>query len=337
LLETEPHLYVERVEDGQIVTDVRRGNYVALMGARQTGKTSLLLKLRRQLLEEGYLPMYLDLSPARDGDEERWYRYFRTVMLEQLRRSSPGASVPPIGDSFDFREALRQISQDLPPFQRVVFLLDEVSALPPAISDRFFSMVHTVCNERRASPVFQRYVFVLAGAFIPDELVRDPSIKSFSIASRIYTSDAAREGIAGLACNLERAGYTVSDAVLGRIYHWTAGHVFLTQRVCSVLERSQEAHLTPELVDTAVDDLMDDRNIGRVFDRLDELPEEEAILHRILAGEEPLRFNRASRLVTRLELIGVIKLDADGYCTVRNAIYRKALGNGSGHRSRRIP
>jgi hypothetical protein len=120
----------------------------------------------------------------------------------------------------------------------------------------------------------------------------------------------------------------VSDEVIDRIYHWTAGHVYLTQRVCSVLGRRRETPLTCELVDTAIDDVLGDRNIRRVYDRLEKSPEEKRVLQRILAGEAPLRFSRTSRLVARLELIGVIKPDAAGYCTVRNAIYRRALTDG---------
>jgi hypothetical protein len=158
--------------------------------------------------------------------------------------------------------------------------------------------------------------------------VRQPSFSPFDIASRVYMSDADREGLAGLLRNLERVGRTVSDGFIDRIYHWTGGHLYLTQRLCSILEGCREPSLTGELVDQAVDEVLSDRNIGRVYDRLDTWPEQEDLLQRIVTGESPLRFNRASRLVARLELTGVIKSDADGFCTVRNAIYRKALANG---------
>jgi hypothetical protein len=249
-------------------------------------------------------------------------------MLAQLSGDSADISLPLVRDHFDFREALRQISYDLPSSQRVVVLLDEVGTLPPAISERFFSAVRTIFNEREPFPEFRRYIFVMAGSFIPDELVQEPSIMPFNIASRLYTSDADREGLAGLVRNLERVGYAVSDEVIDRIYYWTGGHLYLTQRLCSVLHRRREAHLAPQLVDAAIDDVLGDRNIRRVYDRLDGSPEERETLRRILDGDEPLRFNRASRNLARLELMGVIKPNARGYCTVRNAIYEKALTNG---------
>lgn len=327
LLEAESHLYVERAEDRDVASDVRRGNYVTLIGSRQTGKTSLLLRLRRQLLEEGHIPLYLDLSPARDRDEEAWYRYFHSVMQGQLRRDNAEASVPPMRDQLDFREALQQISLDLPPSRQIVILLDEVSALPSDISDLFFSTVRAIFNERETFPEFQRYVFVMAGAFIPDELVRDPDISPFNIATRRYTGDADRDGVAGLVRNLERAGCAVSDAITGRVYDWTAGHLYLTQRLCSILERDQASELTRVRVDSAAEEILGDRNIEHVYGVLEESADCREVLQRVLEGDRPLRFNRASRLVARLELIGVIKPDADGNCTVRNPIYGKALAS----------
>lgn len=327
LLESESHLYVERPEDREVAGEVRGGNYVALIGSRQTGKTSLLLKLRRQLLGEGHIPVYLDLSPARDRGEEAWYRYFRSVVQGQLEGDSASLSVPPMQDHVDFREALRQISRQLPAARKVVVLLDEVSALPADVSDLFFSTIRTVFNEREPFPAFRRYVFVMAGSFIPNELVRDPTISPFNVARWIYTSDADREGIDGLVANLERAGCSPSDQVVDRIHSWTDGHLYLTQRLCSKLEERANGGLSPSLVDAAVEAVMGDRHIERVYSDLDEDPELEEILQRILDGDRPLKFNRASSIVAELTLIGVIKSDADGCCRVRNAIYRKALGD----------
>jgi hypothetical protein len=325
VLQKEPHLYVERAEDRDIVSEVRRGNYVTLIGARQTGKTSVLLSLRRLLLEEGHIPVYLDLSPARDRDREGWYRYFHSVLQGQLKRDNAGVSVPHMRDQLDFREALRHISLDLPPSQQVVIMLDEVSALPLDVSDLFFSTIRTVFNERETFPEFQRYVFVMAGTFIPDELVQDPDISPFNIARQLYTSDADREGLAGLVQNLEKAGCPPSDQVVGRVYYWTGGHLYLTQRLCSILAREEPSELTPEMIDSAVDEVLSDRNIEHVYGELDELPDGEENVKRVLEGDRPLRFSRASRVVAELDLIGVIKPDADGCCRVRNAIYRKAL------------
>lgn len=326
LPEEESHLYVERVEDREIVSEVRRGNYVTLIGARQMGKTSLLWRLRRELLGDGHIPVYLDVSPARDREQEAWYRYFHSLLREQLERDIPDITVPVMRDHVEFHEALRQVSRQIAGSRKVILLLDEVSAVPPDISDLFFSTVRTVFNEREPFPELRRCVFVMAGTFIPSQLVRDPTISPFNIASRIYASDATREGLAKLIKNLERAGCSVSSEIVGQIYRWTHGHLYLTQCLCDRLERRADGRLSTQHVDSAADDAVSDRNVGRIYRELDKLPEAKQCLQRVLAGNRPPRFNRASSLIAELELIGVIKKGSDGYCRLRNDIYRKALG-----------
>jgi len=327
LLEREANLYVERPEDREVVSDVRGGNYVALIGPRQMGKTSLLLRLRRRLLREGHLPIYFDPSPARDREQEAWYRYFHSVVQGQLQRDEPSVSVPPMRDHLDFREALREISRQLAATRQVVVLLDEVSALPPDISDLFFSTIRTVFNEREPFPAFRRYVFVMAGTFIPDQLVKDSDISPFNIATRVYTSDADKEKLGGLVRNLAEAGPSPSDAVLDRIYSWTEGHLYLTQRLCSRLEKRAQDELSPDDVDAVVEAMMSDRNVEHIYSELSDDVELEEVLQRILEADRPLRFSRASSIIAELALIGVIKPDTDGCCRIRNAIYRKALGD----------
>jgi len=327
LLESESHLYVERSEDRRVAGDIGRGTYVALMGPRQTGKTSLLLRLRRQLLEEGQIPIYLDLSPARDRACEGWYAYLQRMLRGQLQRMAKDVSVPEMCDQLDFEAGLQSISQELESRQKIVILLDEVGAVPHSVAELFFSTIRTIFQKREPFPEFGRYVFVMAGTFIPSELVRDPSISPFNIASRIYTSDAEKGKLAGLIENLERAGRWPSEVVIDRIYEWTEGHLYLTQRLCSELEKESGADLSLNRVDAAVEAMMSNRNIQHIYGELAEASQLKDILERILDGERPLRFNRASSVVAELALIGVIKPDAEGYCRIRNPVYRRALDN----------
>ncbi len=327
LLEEDAHLYVERPEDREVASSVRSGNYVALIGARQTGKTSLLLKLRRKLLRDGHLAIYCDLSPARDRKPEAWYSYFQSVLRGQLDQEAARISVPHIRDHIGFREALRQISGQLPPSRRVVVLLDEVSGLPVEVSDLFFSTVRTMFNEREPFPAFRRYVFVMAGAFIPDRLVQDRTISPFNIAKRIYTTDADNKRLNGLIRNLEKAGCSTSEEIVDRVYDWTGGHLYLTQRLCADLAKHCGADISLDEVDAVAQAMISDRNVQHVCGELSETTELNQILQWVLQGDRTLRFNRASAIIAELALIGVIKANPDGSCGIRNAIYRKALGD----------
>lgn len=327
LTEDEAPLYVERDEDKKVAACVRRGDYMALIGARQTGKTSLLCRLQRQLLDEGCIPIYIDLSSFGGTVEGRWYEHLRGEMQTQIERVLPGISILPMRDHLDFRQALRKLPKDdFPSLSKIVMLLDEVSAVPEPFSDRFFGAIRAVFSSRGVHSEFKRYVFVLAGAFIPGEIVKDKDNSPFNISEPIHTSDANQDGIAKLVRNLERLGLSISSEVIERIFHWTAGHLCLTQRLCAILEERGESQLTTRSVDSAVKEMLsDDINICHVRKKVDSLEGEIGrLVQEILEGAK-VKFSRNDLDVARLELTGLIKEDEDGNCVVRNRIYEKAL------------
>jgi len=331
LSEDYARLYVQREEDSRVDACVRRGDYVALMGARQMGKTSLLLRLRRQLLDEGHVPIFVDLSPGKGEGREAWYGYFESAVREHLRRIMPGISVPPIRDQFDFRSALQQIPSDLERGRQIVFLLDEVGAVPSPLAEPFFSTIRAVFSERAFFPEFKRCVFVMAGTFVPDKLIKDPDVSPFNIAHHVYMSDADPAGVEGLVHHLEVVGSTVPPHAAERAFYWTDGHLYFTQRLCSVLQEGEPGVLSEQSVDEAAAAITSDENIARIYEKLEDDGEaRQALRRRVLGrrkpfGDGPLRFNRASRLVARLELLGAVKCDDVGNCVVRNRIYEQAL------------
>jgi hypothetical protein len=322
LTEEDAPLYVERDEDKKVAACVRRGDYVALIGARQTGKTSLLYRLWRQLLYEGCIPVYIDLSSFRGVVEERCYEHLRGAMQTQMERVRPGVSILPMCDHIDFHEALL----DLPSSSKIVMLLDEVSAVPESFADLFFGTIRVVFSSRGIHSEFKHYVFVLAGTFIPDEIVKDKDISPFNIAEHIHMSDANQDGIAKLVRNLERVGLDVSDEVIERIFHWTAGHLRLTQRLCAILEDQGESQLTTRSVDSAVGTMLsDDYNIRAVRKKVASLDGEISKLAQAVLEGTKVKFSRNDLDIARLELIGLIKENTDGNCVVRNRICEKAL------------
>ena len=211
-----------------------------------------------------------------------------------------------------------------------------LSAVPESFSDRFFGAIRELFSSRGVHPEFKRYVFVLAGTFIPDEIVKNKDISPFNISEHVHTSDANQDGIAKLVRNLERLGLDISDRVIERIFHWTTGHLCLTQRICAILEEQglntlrtrpkEESQLTTHSVDPAVETmLLDDTNILSVLKKVARLEGEMSKLTQEVLEGTKVKFSRNDLDIARLELIGLIKADEDGNCVVRNRIYEKAL------------
>jgi len=320
-------LYVKRPEDRRVLTEVQRGNYVTLLGARRTGKTSLLLRLRRRLLKEGHLPVYVDVAAAGDRDEGSWYRYLASSLEAQLNGKAGPNDVPIIWDQIGLRQTLQRLSRDLEPTERVVILLDEVNALPGSVSESFLSSVRAIFGERESASGLWHYTFVMTGSFIPDDLVRCSASSPFKVARRIYMSDADRDGIAKLIRNLETGCRRVSDALINTLYCWAGGDVYLAQCLCSLLERREENLITDEVISEVVEGILSGRHMRSVHNELVNWPEGQQVLRRILTGSKSVKFTRASRVVAELELTGLVAADEAGYCTVRNELYLRALAD----------
>jgi len=323
LTEEEAHLYVERTEDAKVRSCVRSGDYVTLIGARQTGKTSLLYKLRTQMRKEGWVTFLIDVSPPADSDKPRWYEYLTTKMQIELNVARPGAFViPKLEDQLDFEKALWTISRTLS--CPIVFMLDEVGTIPEAVADSFLATIRAIFNNKHEEE-FRRYVFVLGGTFVPDELMKDTRNSPFNIAEKVYMSDADEDSIAKLVKNLEKAKGPIAEDVIRQIYHWTGGHLYLTQRLCAILA-TKEQPLTVQVVDAAVEEIQRDddniRHVRKILDRDEEI--REAIYHIMVKKKRP--FDRITGSLTpKLELTGLIKADAENNCVVRNRIYERWL------------
>ena len=121
----------------------------AVMGARQTGKTSLLLKLRHTLREK-YSFAFVDLQAVEGADIQECFRYIAAEAWEQLTAdSTPVSSLPANGQ--DFLGSLRSLSAESTGV-RSILILDELGALPPETAMRLASTIRALFTNRLVRP-----------------------------------------------------------------------------------------------------------------------------------------------------------------------------------------
>ena len=179
-------IYIERPEDIEMLKAVRRGDYVTLLGARQTGKTSLLYKLARELKTE--IPILVDLSHFSGVKVDDWYgRLAKTIVrrLPQELRDVVG-EVNSCTDQEQFSNLLWEIAGASVGTDRLVILLDEMGTVPKEIRDDFFGTIRAIYAERWFEEAFQKYIFVLSGATPPTELITSQKTSPFNITKTIY-------------------------------------------------------------------------------------------------------------------------------------------------------
>lgn len=339
LTDKHAEVYVERAGDDQSLQCLHNMNYLMIIEPRQQGKTSLVNHLKHHPSLSDTRLIYADVSTLDRSTEAAWYQSLCSRMLRQLRHMISCDRQPAIPNTYatwrDFLCEIATVATEAR--QRVIIALDEIGsvAFPKAVE--FFSVLREVYNSRMAETEFEQLTFLLVGAFHPRGLIRDEKVSPFNIAQRVRLSDFSTQEIHKLVmCLLRPYQADLSEeqleeratAMSGRIHDWTNGQPYLTQWMCDYLTRYGAAVL-PEHVDAGVSRLVqdDENHLPPILDRLKTDKKLDNYLKRIMQGER-IKFNaHENRHHAELELLGVIKADAEGYCTIRNRIYERTLAD----------
>lgn len=313
------------------------GSVGAVAGARQTGKTSLLLRLRHSLRDKG-LFVFADLEAIYGATLEDCFTFISGEIQEQLAAwLQPGEQLQLAHDSQSFLAFLRQVSQRSQAV-RIVIMLDEIGALPLDTSSRLSHTIRAVLTSRHVREEYRRYVFIISGSTDMLKLATGKLSPLKNVTDSIYVPDLLpEEAYQLLQVGFVSCGLQVPQDTYDRVYFWTGGHPYLTQRVGKeVLEhiRSNPGPIDGSTVDAIVHRLIreEDKNLPHTRRALDNSsPQLWEYVRRILAGASVF-FSRSNTYLAELELSGAIKADS-GNCFIRNQIYRQAFESWQTERS----
>lgn len=317
-------LYIERKADHDALIHLQSMDYLLVIEPRQQGKTSLVNRLMYQSISDKMILLYVDVTTPDHSTEETWYRTLCFRILRQLRHLIPDNQWPAIPqNSAEWRDFLSDIARfAADAHQRLIITLDEIGAVTFPGVTTFFSVLRDIYNSRQAEPEFRHLTFWLVGAFRPQDLIKDDKISPFNIAQRVRLPDFTSNQVYGLVCKEDWPDERAS-AIAKRIYYWTNGQPYLTQLVCSYLELDS----SPTDVDIGVEHLRreDENHLPPLFDRLTADTKLSKYVKKILAGERIKSYPSVHRRQAQLELLGLIKVDSEGYCVIRNRIYEQLL------------
>ncbi|MBM3236763.1 hypothetical protein FJZ31_10760 [Candidatus Poribacteria bacterium] len=315
-------LYIKRSEDNELLRRIRQPEggmpeYITLLGAHQTGATSLLYMLKSELKDE-YIPIYINLSIAEKVSEQNWYQFVSEEISRLLVEDLSKEPVSSIGQFYSF---LRKIGGRIAQAgKKTVIMFDEIDTIPTEISDGFFGRIRAIYNQR-IEPEFENYIFIFSGATDPREFISEENPSSpFNISKIIYTSDFDRDGVGKLLKNLGE----IDEETIECVYGWTHGHPNLTQKVAAILESWQRKPISCQDIDKAVEKILTrgDDNLLHIRNKLGANDQAMEYASRIFAGER-IKFNRTNRAIAALELIGLIRESEKGECVFRNRIYKR--------------
>jgi hypothetical protein len=330
--------YISRQADTNALAWARGREVLHVIAPRQTGKTSLLNRLRWELSRESWQCVYVDLAVFLERSGQDWPAQLgkmlgRALTPEQL----PEFTYP--SDLYNYLTTqVMSTGKKVKP--RVAIFFDEIEAvhqaLDPEPATAFFSTIRSLYNQKDF--LNGDLTIALAGVVDPKTLIKNALLSPFNVGRRVQLTDFELEHVKALVGLFGETAVQVEPDVAEAIWKWTHGHPYLTQRICLQIESiaRQQSHpisISSTDIDTLVDELFlsaptshTDSNIDHINEKMSSLSEGALAICRKLVRQGQISrdaVEEESRFVL-LYLAGVVREDGENI-RIRNEIYHRML------------
>jgi tetratricopeptide (TPR) repeat protein len=327
-------LYVKRPADDEVFNSILAGQFCYIIAPHHLGKSSLLLRTDRRLQQHGFSTAAIDFSGL--GAEVDVPALYLLVIkrLKFLLKLSPDpdlwwAEQAPLDVTQRFINFLRDVvlAEATGP---VAISLDGItSTLTSAFLSSLLATIGTIYEARATDAIYNRLNFILLGVVTPTDLIKDANRFSLPVAQKIELHDFSREEAQVLQQGLQAVGAAQGEAVFERIFYWSKGHPYLTQKLCSTVTRMWDAHWNDERVDELVDRLFNsaaaynEPDLQFVNNGIKTSPRRArmlALYRQVYEGKQ-VPYDEQSLDQSGLKLMGLVRVE-NGLLQVHNEIYR---------------
>jgi len=235
--------YIVRDSDRELYNCLSAGEFCYVLNSRQTGKSSLQLRVMQQLEATGFACSVIDLSLL-TGEANSSEKLYNGIMYMLVRDFSV-MTLPEFNQWHRERESLSPVQRLhalideklLTQVKRpIIIFIDEVDSVLnlPFSADDLFALIRYYYNHRPNQPAYNRLTFTISGVATPQDLIRDPQRTPFNIGHRIELNGFHFQEALPLARGLTSVAEQ-PETVLKAILDWTDGQPFLTQKLCRLV------------------------------------------------------------------------------------------------------
>src|SRR6185312_7538743 len=334
-LERDAACYIPRKADEELYDCITHGKFCYVLTSRQIGKSSLMVRTAMRLRTEGADVVVLDLTEfGQNVTIEQWYEGLINRIGQELRLEDElerfWLNHEKIGPLQRWMRAIREVVL-MRYTGPVVIFVDEIELVRtlPFPTDEFFAGIRELYNRRSKDQDLNRLTFCLIGVATPSDLIRDTGTTPFNIGQRVELDDFTEIEATLLAAGLGRSS-DLNKVLLERIFVWTGGHPYLTQRLCQAVAKDSNVS-DPGSIDQLCEALFlsssareEDSNLTAVRDRILRGDADLAGLLNLylkLYNQRRVRDDATNPLINILRLSGITR-EIDGNLHVRNRIYQ---------------
>ena len=261
------------------------GEYWAIIGPRQFGKTTFLRQLEKDYTDQYYISFDLQVSPKTEKD---LYQWIAEKLIEEIPTESTGKiDAGNIKDSINFLAFLMglKLKSDK---KKIVLLFDEIELIPSI--KNFLHVWRKLFHERNHKKELEKYSIIITGSV---DLIKETKGETspFNIA-RIHYIESFSDSESEKLINdpFKKSGIKIDKNAKEKLISEISGHPLLLQQTCHILFENASKHkkdITVKDVDDAIETLL------KKCDNLDTLGQDfklnailEELTREILGGQK---------------------------------------------------
>lgn len=331
--------YVPRAADDELLQAIGAQRFAYVLSPRATGKSSLMGRTIRRLRNDGQLAAVVDLTQigarSESGDAGRWYYTIAYRIVRELRLKvdlqawwhDKGvlASEQRLAEFF-WEVILTNTAAAV-----TVFIDEAERAIDLPFSNELFAVIQSCYARRVSEPDYSRLNFVVLGVATPEQLCSDDRVSPFVDGRAVELGDFKLQECYRLAPGLS-ADEDVGRGLIDRIYPWTSGQPYLTQKLARGVARKGSKLAD---VDRVVHELFLAPGVSQEEPLLNHIRsllnaptpstrQALILLRRIAKGAEVFR-DSGSTSRTLLQLDGIVSADREHRLRYRNRIYSEVF------------